>query len=373
MSPANSLGQEIRRLRMAHGVTLPELSRRSGVREAYLEEIEADRAEPSATALWRITQELELGAGAYERLTRFLSAPERHPSGDDSGYRVAPPIDRGSAWQGLVTSDSGVDSPRATADPTSGLQLDHAEFDDAPRRAGCAMCRAPLLDAYFQINGQVVCRRCCEQVQVQLHSGSGWSRAARAIGAGVIAAGAGTAVYYAVLTITGYELGLIAIVVGVMVGKAVNWGSRGRGGWKYQTLAMALTYLSIVTSYLPMMIGEVIKNPTSHSSAASPGARPGSGATATTADGAAGARPTTAASGLPANEPPLTLARGLLGIGALLFIACAMPFLAGITNVMGIIIIGIGVYEAWKFNRRHPVVITGPHALAASTPSTAGA
>jgi hypothetical protein len=39
---------------------------------------------------------------------------------------------------------------------------------------------------------------------------------------------------------------------------------------------------------------------------------------------------------------------------------------------MGIIIIGIGVYEAWKFNRRHPIVITGPHALTASTPSPAG-
>ena len=56
----------------------------------------------------------------------------------------------------------------------------------------------------------------------------------------------------------------------------------------------------------------------------------------------------------------------LFGIGVLVLIVCAAPFLAGIQNVIGIIIIGIGMYEAWKLNRRVPLVITGPHALAAS-------
>ena len=33
---------------------------------------------------------------------------------------------------------------------------------------------------------------------------------------------------------------------------------------------------------------------------------------------------------------------------------------------MGLIIIGIGLYEAWKFNRKGQVTITGPHAIAAA-------
>jgi transcriptional regulator with XRE-family HTH domain len=369
MPSANSLGQEIRRMRMVSEVTLADLSRRSGVREAYLEAIEADRAEPSAAALRRITEALEPGVGGYQRLARFLTGPEFDATGDYTHSGTAAPIEGELARRELVTSDNAIDHSRVPDDLASSLQVDHAEFDDAPARAGCAACADPLIDSYYQINGQVVCRGCCDQVRVRTNLGTGWSRAARAIGAGLIAAGAGTALYSAILAITGYELGLIAIVVGVVVGKAVKWGSHGRGGWKYQTLAMALTYLSIVTSYLPLMIREAMKTPTSSSSAATP--QPGSERAASTT-AVAGAQPTAAAAGASTNEPPFTLARGLFGLAMLLLIACALPFLGGISNVMGIIIIGIGVYEAWKFNRRQPIVITGPHALSASTPSPAG-
>ena len=48
----------------------------------------------------------------------------------------------------------------------------------------------------------------------------------------------------------------------------------------------------------------------------------------------------------------------------LVLLACAAPFLAGVQNVIGIVIIGIGLYEAWKLNRRVPFEITGPHPVA---------
>ena len=367
MHSASTLVEEIRRLRMASAVTLADLSRRTGVREAYLEAIEADRAEPSEAALRRIAQELEPGGGAYERLASLLTGPEFDSFADDARDSTVAPIESEPGHRGLVTSGNAVGDSGATNDLMSSLQVDHAEFDDAPDRAGCAACAGPLLDSYFQVNGQVFCRRCCDQVRAQASAGSGWSRAARAIGAGLIAAGAGTALYYAVLSITGYEVGLIAIVVGVMVGKAVHWGSHGRGGWKYQALAMALTYLSIVTSYIPMVIRETMKHQTSNSSAATP--RPGSEGPASASPGA---RPTGAAPGNSTNARPFTVVRGLFALAMLVLIACALPFLAGISNLMGIIILGIGVYEAWKFNRRQTIVITGPHALTAATPSAAG-
>ena len=67
-------------------------------------------------------------------------------------------------------------------------------------------------------------------------------------------------------------------------------------------------------------------------------------------------------------KPPLALAL-LVTAGIVL----AIPFLAGFENIIGIIIIGIGLYEAWKLNRREALTITGPHAIARTPPAPASA
>jgi hypothetical protein len=38
----------------------------------------------------------------------------------------------------------------------------------------------------------------------------------------------------------------------------------------------------------------------------------------------------------------------------------ALPFLQGFSNIMGIAILGFGVFEAWRINRRLSIEITGP-------------
>ena len=48
-----------------------------------------------------------------------------------------------------------------------------------------------------------------------------------------------------------------------------------------------------------------------------------------------------------------------------MLLICALPFLQGIQNVVGILILSFGLYEAWKLNRHVELVITGPHAIAA--------
>jgi hypothetical protein len=53
-------------------------------------------------------------------------------------------------------------------------------------------------------------------------------------------------------------------------------------------------------------------------------------------------------------------------------IAIAAPFLAGFENIIGLVIIGIGLYEAWKLNKRTELAISGPHALASRPAVTAG-
>ena len=47
----------------------------------------------------------------------------------------------------------------------------------------------------------------------------------------------------------------------------------------------------------------------------------------------------------------------------------ALPFLGGFANILGLVIIGIGVYEAWKINRRVPLVIAGPFPAPAPGPT----
>ena len=51
----------------------------------------------------------------------------------------------------------------------------------------------------------------------------------------------------------------------------------------------------------------------------------------------------------------------------------ALPFLAGFENIIGIIIIGIGLWEAWKLNPRMQLEITGPYRVAAASPGAEAA
>lgn len=229
---------------------------------------------------------------------------------------------------------------------TAGLQLDRAEFDGTYGTA-CGACAKALTTEYYEANGVTVCADCCEKLRAVGTTGTSLTRGMRALAAGAAAALAGSVLYYAILALSGYEFGLIAIVVGMVVGKAVNWGAHGRGGWRYQTMAIALTYLAIVSSYVPLIVSQIGKQRV----AAEASARPGE--TATPAQNQA------------ADEAPPTAAGAIAAIAILIGLVLALPFLGGVENIMGMIIIGIGLYEAWKFNRKGRVTITGPHAIAA--------
>ena len=167
----------------------------------------------------------------------------------------------------------------------------------------------------------------------QQFDGSSGGRAVRALGAGLGAAFIGSLVYFLVSALTGYEFGLIAIAVGWGVGMAVRWGSNGRGGKGYQVLAVALTYLAIVSAYIPPIIEEVLEPAALEEEAVHE--------PAIAADISTIAEP----------EEPATIRDLVMGTVSLLALAAAAPFLAGAENVIGLLIIGIGLWEAWKLNR----------------------
>lgn len=200
---------------------------------------------------------------------------------------------------------------------SEGLQFERAEYTTgAPARVTCAACSQEVIQSYYEIGGQIICSTCRESRERALDSW-GVTRFFRAVGAGLVVGLAGAAVWYLIRRYANLELGIISIFIGVGVGKAVRWGSAGRGGWFYQLLAMFLTYTAIILNYVPDI-----------------------------------------ASGMTEGKP----ANAIVYIVAFV-IAYAAPFLMGFDNIIGMIIIAIGIWEAWKINKRVDVTITGPYTV----------
>ena len=132
-------------------------------------------------------------------------------------------------------------------------------FDEPAGGAGaptCAQCQTSIAEAYYEVNGHVVCPGCKTALE-RSPTGSGASRLLRATAFGLGGAIVGAGVYYAILAVTGYEIGLVAIAVGWLVGRGVQKGSHGIGGWAYQAIAVGLTYLAIVSTYVPFILKAV--------------------------------------------------------------------------------------------------------------------
>lgn len=237
------------------------------------------------------------------------------------------------------------------------LQFDRVEaFDGQAASSGvtCTLCQNAIQDEYFEINGKITCAACRALVETDLTRPPGPRTYFRATLWGTGAAAIGSLIYFAVARLTGYELGLIAIVVGLLVGGAVRRASGGRGGWKLQAIAMALTYAAIVTTYVPAvyqgLTSTLDKGPEATSELAP----------AATSAPAPDAAPTPEAAA-PEAAPASSLGALLLFGAILFFLAAIAPFLSGFENFMGWLIIGIALYEAWKLNRRVELQISGPY------------
>jgi hypothetical protein len=236
------------------------------------------------------------------------------------------------------------------------MQFDKVETAGPVAPPACARC-GNMLDEYFELGGHMFCRRCVDGFK-----GAGPGAFLRAVMFGGGAALLGTIAWYAIYKLTDSEFGLLGIVVGLFVGVAVRKGARGLGGWKYQALAMVLTYVSITASYVPILIKaaadaaeakDVNKKEVATEAPGNAAAPKAGQAEQAQENGPVAATPDVQAPGSPLSAAGLVLA--LLSVFG---VALALPFLAGASNFMGWIIIGIALYEAWKLNRRVP--ISGP-------------
>ncbi len=228
----------------------------------------------------------------------------------------------------------------------------------------CAHCGRAIQAPYYLANDAVTCATCRPEVVRQLTGGSSAGRFARALAFGLLAAGVGATLYFAILALTGYEIGLVAIIVGLIVGKAVHAGSRGRGGLGYQALAVALTYSAIVVTYIPFILSAAedqwAVEELANGNAAEPPVMTGDAIKTNLSE----LQPKSAAVQIVKVEPePIGAGELALGIGFLFVFAAAAPVLAGVENIMGLLIIGFALHQAWTMNKQTDQTIQGPFPL----------
>ncbi len=304
---------------------------------------------------------------------------------------------------------------------------DELQFDDAAPQSTdetlsphCASCERELRDTYFLANGAMICSECHTLLAAEAPGGSGAARFARALGFGALGGAIGAGIYFGILKLSGYEVGLVAIVVGFLVGGGVRLGAGGRGGWLYQALAVAITYGSIVATYVPFIVDEIDAMIAQEAAALTTDAEAprvtilqdeslwldGNPITTDQLRAELAAVSATAPAVLyyreridsepppvaeevasaieelglertnftdPEFEEPLLLLDGMTGAdvgsqllmgGMLLFFAAASPFAGLPENLIGLAIIGFALYQAWSMNRREKLEIEGPLELA---------
>jgi hypothetical protein len=194
-----------------------------------------------------------------------------------------------------------------------GLQFDKAEFASASAGKVCAVCKTPITDTYFEAVGHVLCPTCAARFSGDELDPTIVGRAAL-YGLGAAAVGA---LGWHLLSRALGEWGFIAIGVGYLVGRAIRKGAGGRGGPLFQAFAVGLTYIAVAVSHTLRMLDYI--------------------------------------------DASDSVSYVKLFAGQLV-----APFASGGRNIIGLVIIGIALWEAWRLTRAIP--ISGPFRVAPAGP-----
>jgi hypothetical protein len=236
----------------------------------------------------------------------------------------------------------------------------------------CASCSAPIRTFYFTINSATVCDRCRATIEDLAESPPGWRPLIRAglfgFGAGV----GGAAIYYAVLVIANLEIGIVAVLIGYLVGAAVRKGTSGRGGIRFQFLAVALTYASVAMAYAPIAIAGAIRSQNAATTAAA------TNRSATTRSARPAGQPGASSVAVRRQPPPAPPSAGalLLGLGTLAVFLLVLPVLVIIGSMpfgaITALIIFVGLRQAWRMTAAPIIDVYGPYQVGATPSGAAG-
>jgi len=236
------------------------------------------------------------------------------------------------------------------------LQFDRAV--SAAPSVTCAKCSRVVTTYYFTVDDASYCASCKRTIEAewaQRKTGL-WRSAAYGFGAAV----AGAAIYYAVIALTGLEIGIVALLIGYMVGYAVRSGA-GRGGRRFQLLAAGLTYLSVGMAYSPLAVKPIITRNISsllskQHGVAKTSSKPAAPVAATAdqnADSTAAPAPAPPArSAARARSRKMTWRVLVYALGALAALVVILPVIAIVgslpAGLISALIIFIGMRRAWR-------------------------
>jgi len=269
----------------------------------------------------------------------------------------------------------------ATPNDSPGTDQDEIQFEQAEFLAEtsavqehvtrCNACAAAIPDVYFEAGGKIVCAPCRDKIEAMFHQGQRLGRGFKAIVFGTIGAALGAILYYAIMRITGWNIGLVAVVVGLMVGGAVKAGSGNRGGRFYQLLAVFLTYSAIAAMYIPDMLEAFRKGHDQEAPAqvAVANGKPAPAPAPLEQAKLEAGKKDHAPAAQPAVQPPRAqqewpgLGVVLLALGVLIGFAYSLPVLIAFQAPISGLIFGFALWEAWKLNRRVQLAFNGPFRL----------
>jgi hypothetical protein len=221
------------------------------------------------------------------------------------------------------------------------------------RQVTCAACRQTVADAYFDVNGTTVCETCHGEIARHAETPRGMGNLARAVVFGVVAMILGAGLYYAVVAITKFEIGIVAIAIGYMVGFAVRKGAGG-GGRRFQVIAVLLTYWAVGLAYTPLAFREIAASRRERQQAEQAGAAV---QVAERAEDKEGGRDVSVG----------------LAVALLTGLSLTLPVLAVIGSLPGGLIsaaiIAFGMLQAWRMTGTPHLVMTGPYRIAPETPA----
>lgn len=199
------------------------------------------------------------------------------------------------------------------------LQFEKAEYSNPAGVGPCAVCGARILSSYSLANERAVCPNCAGNLEKAQKEPGGALLMRGALYA--FGAAAACAVGYAViLIITGYELALISIAVGWLIGKAARKGTAGLGGMPVQIVAVVATYVAISGSLFVQVIYALLREGREASS--------------------------------------------WTGYPLLLLYSFGKPFLEmkeGLGGIFGLLILFFGLQQAWRQTGNTKVTLRGPY------------
>jgi hypothetical protein len=257
-------------------------------------------------------------------------------------------------------------------------QFGTAEYKSSSGPERCKSCNTTLTGRYWRINGALACENCAERLKQQLPKDS-HSAFVRGILFGLGGAFLGLILYAAFGILTGLMIGYVSLAVGYIVGKAVNMGSGGLGGRRYQIAAALLTYSAVSIAAIPIYISQMVKDKKAEKQTQVQHALPQPTAPAQqeAPEAEDSAAPQTPPSQTPAQPKKPSMGLGA-AVGLMVLVGLASPFLElqdPFHGVIGLIILFVGIRIAWRLTAGVKVDILGPfdrNAPAPAPPPIAG-